>query len=92
MTVLSATALLAASADGKASGIGLVVILGLIAACVFLFRSLNKQLRKLPPTFDATEPPRLPEPADPADDALAATPADRSRADDGAERADHERD
>jgi LmbE family N-acetylglucosaminyl deacetylase len=64
----------------KASGIGLVVILALIAACIFLFRSLNARLRRLPPTFDAVEPPRLPEPADPADDALAAARGEVPRA------------
>jgi hypothetical protein len=63
---------LASDTSKKASGIGLVVILALIAATIFLFRSLSRQLKKLPPTFDADNEPRLPEPADPRDDALAA--------------------
>lgn len=78
---VSATALLASDASKKASGLGLLIILALIVACIFLFRSLNHQLKKLPPTFDAEEPPRLPEPADPADDALAAARGEVPRAD-----------
>lgn len=58
------------SGSGSATaGIGLLVFLGLAAACFFLFRSMTKQLKKVPDSFDE---PRLPEPADPADDALAA--------------------
>ena len=71
---------LAEDTAGKASGIGLVIILALAGASVFLFRSMSKKLRRLPPTFDAEEPPRLPEPPDPADDAVAAAhrpPPDR---------------
>jgi hypothetical protein len=63
---------LAADTSSKASGIGLVVILALVGGSIFLFRSLSKQLKKLPPTFDTGEDQRLPEPADPRDDALAA--------------------
>ena len=87
MTAALLAAALAADATSKTSGIGLVVILALIAATIFLFRSLNKQLRRLPPTFDAEEPPHLPEPADPADDALAAARGEVPRADQVGERA-----
>jgi uncharacterized iron-regulated membrane protein len=77
---------LAADATNASSGLGLLVVLALVVACVFLFRSLTKQLKKLPPTFDAVEPPRLPEPADPADDALAAARGEVPLADPASER------
>ena len=32
--------------------IGFLVVLGLVVAAVFLFRSMSKHLRKVPPTFD----------------------------------------
>jgi hypothetical protein len=67
-----ASGVLLADSSKKASGIGLVVILALIGGSIFLFRSLTKQLKKLPPTFDPGNEQRLPEPADPRDDALAA--------------------
>ena len=58
------------------AGLGLLVFLALAAVCFFLFRSMNKQIKKVPDSFDE---PRLPEPADPADDALAPRrPTDRS--------------
>jgi len=43
--------LLAAAADREASPIALVVILFLAAALVLLIRSMNKHLRKVPPSF-----------------------------------------
>ncbi|MFL6139446.1 MAG: hypothetical protein ACJ74O_16805 [Frankiaceae bacterium] len=85
MTVAGA-AQLAADASSSSSGLGLVVILALVAATIFLFRSLNKQLKRLPPTFDDGEPVHLPEPADPADDALAAARGEVPRADQVGER------
>ena len=49
-------ALLAAAQDAKeASPIGLVVILALLVALVFLIRSMNKHLRTMRTTFDAKE-------------------------------------
>jgi len=33
--------------------IGFLVVLALVVAAVFLFRSMNRHLRKVPPTFDA---------------------------------------
>lgn len=56
---------------GEAPWWSLVIILALITACVFLFRSMSKQLKKVPRSFDE---PHLPEPADPADDATALLP------------------
>ena len=47
-------------APAQAGPLGLVVILVLAVACVFLFRSMNKQLRKIPDSFDP--------PADPPDE------------------------
>nr|WP_245551736.1 hypothetical protein [Gordonia hirsuta] len=41
---------------GKASPIGLLVIVLLLVATFLLIRSMNKQLRKLPETFDADNP------------------------------------
>ncbi|OBK16082.1 hypothetical protein [Mycobacterium asiaticum] len=49
---------------GKASPIGLVVVVLLIVATFFLVRSMNKQLKKVPESFD----PQHPEPDQAADD------------------------
>ena len=55
--------LLAAAEDAKeASPIGLVLVLALLVALVFLIRSMNKHLRTMRATFEAkdetpTEPP-----------------------------------
>ena len=54
---------------GKASPIGLVVILLLLIATVFLVRSMTKHLRRVPASFD-DEPEQAPArevPRDPAD-------------------------
>jgi hypothetical protein len=40
---------------GGSSPIGLVVTLFMLIALVFLIRSMNKHLRKVPPTFDPVE-------------------------------------
>jgi hypothetical protein len=58
--------LLAAAAENReASPIALVVILLLLVALVFLIRSMNKHLRKVPGSFSRSEqpptPPREPE-------------------------------
>jgi hypothetical protein len=53
-------------ADGGISGgtVGFLVVLALVVAAVFLFRSMLKHLRKVPPSFDhpesdtAASPPR----------------------------------
>jgi len=49
---------------GKASPLGLVVVVLLVVATVFLVRSMNKQLRKVPESFDRQHP----EPDQAADD------------------------
>ena len=52
---------------GKASPIGFVVLVLLFLATILLVRSMNKQLRKVPASFD--EPDGTPDPArpDPSD-------------------------
>jgi hypothetical protein len=53
--------LLAAAAENReASPIALVVILLLLVALVFLVRSMNKHLRKVPGSFSRTDPPEDP--------------------------------
>lgn len=49
---------------GKASPVGLLVVVLLLIATVFLLRSMNKQLKKVPKTFD----PGHPEPDQAADE------------------------
>ncbi|PXX68710.1 hypothetical protein DFR70_102395 [Nocardia tenerifensis] len=49
---------------GKASPLGLVIILILLAGTVLLVRSMNKHLKKLPATFE----PDHPEPDQEADE------------------------
>ena len=41
---------------GKASPVGLLVIVMLIIATVFLVRSMNRQLKKVPKSFDRAHP------------------------------------
>ena len=53
---LAGTAVLAMS--GVTTGLmGFLVVLALGVACVFLFRSMAKHLRKVPPSFDEPPPP-----------------------------------
>jgi hypothetical protein len=65
------TALLAAAAENReASPIALVVILLLLVALVFLVRSMNKHLRKVPSSFsrsDSRSERRPTTPPDPED-------------------------
>ncbi|MFG1791810.1 hypothetical protein [Nocardia sp. NPDC049149] len=49
---------------GKASPLGLVIILILLAGTVLLVRSMNKHIKKLPATFE----PEHPEPDQEADE------------------------
>ncbi|MFC0314979.1 hypothetical protein ACFQNE_03785 [Gordonia phosphorivorans] len=61
---------------GKASPIGLLVIVVLLVATFLLIRSMNKQLRKLPENFDGDHPEadqRFDEGTDTIDDAADAT-------------------
>ncbi|MDL9938359.1 hypothetical protein QSJ18_16530 [Gordonia sp. ABSL1-1] len=66
---------------GKASPIGLLLIVLLLAATAFLIWSMNRQLKKLPKTFDSENP--APDQAfDEGTDSQGATsPADTSPAD-----------
>ncbi|ACY20910.1 hypothetical protein Gbro_1640 [Gordonia bronchialis DSM 43247] len=41
---------------GKASPLGLLIIIVLLIATAFLIWSMNRQLKKLPKTFDAEHP------------------------------------
>lgn len=56
MDVVMLTAVLPSDLPGvpeaQAGWIGLVVVLLLGVAVVFLYRSMNKQLKKVPPSFD----------------------------------------
>jgi len=55
--------LLAAAAENReASPIALVVILLLVVALVFLIRSMNKHLRKVPGSFSRSKTPAEPPP------------------------------
>jgi hypothetical protein len=49
---------------GKASPLGLLVVVLLLIATMFLLRSMNKQLKKVPESFD----PQHPEPDQAADE------------------------
>jgi hypothetical protein len=55
--------LLADSDTGKGSPIGFFVVLVLVIAVYFLYRSMNRHLKNVPATF---EPAKLPEPAEPS--------------------------
>jgi hypothetical protein len=41
---------------GKASPVGLLVVVLLVIATLFLLRSMNRQLRKVPKSFDRDNP------------------------------------
>ncbi|OBI07988.1 hypothetical protein A5679_09840 [Mycobacterium scrofulaceum] len=49
---------------GKASPIGLLIVVLLLIATLFLLRSMNRQLKKVPESFD----PKHPEPDQAADE------------------------
>ncbi|BBZ51359.1 hypothetical protein H7H82_19525 [Mycobacterium heidelbergense] len=49
---------------GKASPVGLLVVVLLLIATLLLLRSMNRQLKKVPPSFD----PAHPEPDQAADE------------------------
>ncbi|OBG27978.1 hypothetical protein [Mycobacterium sp. 852002-51057_SCH5723018] len=49
---------------GKASPVGLLVVVLLLIATLFLLRSMNRQLKKVPDSFD----PKHPEPDQAADE------------------------
>lgn len=46
------------AAGGLGAGLtGFLVVVVLVVACVFLFRSMSKHLRKVPKSFDETDDP-----------------------------------
>ena len=49
---------------GKASPVGLLIVVLLLIATLFLLRSMNRQLKKVPESFD----PKHPEPDQAADE------------------------
>lgn len=75
---------------GKASPVGLVIVVALLVGTVLLIRSMNKQLRKLPDTFEP-EHPEADQAADEGTDRGAAgtahpdAPADSATSDGNAE-------
>ncbi|MCF8590534.1 hypothetical protein [Gordonia liuliyuniae] len=69
---------------GKASPLGLLIIILLLIAVFLLIRSMNRQLKKLPESFDTEHPE-----ADQAfDEGTEASAADEPGAKPGAERGD----
>ncbi|HJQ03338.1 MAG TPA: hypothetical protein VJ851_17210 [Jatrophihabitans sp.] len=60
---MSGWQLLADSDAGKGSPIGFFVVLVLLIAVYFLYRSMNRHLKRVPTSFDP--PPPTGEPADP---------------------------
>lgn len=53
----SAAVVLADSDTGKGSPIGLFILLLLVVAVYFLYRSMSRHLRKVPTSFDRTARP-----------------------------------
>ena len=58
---------------GKASPLGLLVVVLLVIATMFLLRSMNKQLRKVPKSFDR-EHPELDQAVDEGTDTVGGAP------------------
>ncbi|MDX6284981.1 MAG: hypothetical protein QOG53_466 [Frankiales bacterium] len=54
-------------APAQAGWLGLVVIVAMAIAMVFLFRSMNKHLRKVPASFERPAPPAVSEELEPRD-------------------------
>jgi hypothetical protein len=51
----TASVIVLADDAGKGSPIGILVVLVLCVAVYFLYRSMSRHLRKVPPTFDPPE-------------------------------------
>ncbi|QLL06457.1 hypothetical protein [Mycobacterium vicinigordonae] len=64
---------------GKASPLGLLIVALLVVATVFLVRSMNRQLKKVPPSFD----PQHPEADQAADEGTDAVDTDQQAAPEG---------
>jgi hypothetical protein len=62
---------------GKASPLGLLVVVLLLVATLFLLRSMNRQLRKVPKSFDR-EHPELDQAADEGTDRVDEAPGSAS--------------
>ncbi len=87
MTLTAGVQLLAAQEPegpefGKASPLGLLVIIVLLVATAFLIRSMNTQLKKLPKKFDADHP----EPDQAFDDGTDSVDPDEGAGSEGAGR------
>jgi hypothetical protein len=67
MHLILASRVLADSGNGPGAGLGLVVFLVLLVACIFLFRSMTGRINRLPASFDLPEP-AMPEPEPVASD------------------------
>ena len=61
---------------GKASPVGLVVLVVLFLATILLVRSMNKHLRKVPASFDASDATASDDAAPAAPDGPVAPPSD----------------
>jgi hypothetical protein len=72
---LAGHAVLADSDTGKGSPIGLFVVLLLVIAVYFLYRSLSRHLRNLPESFDKPAEPNQAEPSQATESNRAAGPA-----------------
>lgn len=68
---------------GKASPVGLLIVVLLLISTLFLLRSMNRQLKKVPESFD----PRHPEPDQAADEGTDAVDPGTGHAPDQAEGA-----
>ncbi len=55
--LLLATRVLADDGNGPGAGLGLIVFLVLLVACIFLFRSMSGRIKRLPASFEAPPPP-----------------------------------
>ena len=52
MPFLLASRVLADDSNGPGAGLGLIVFLVLLVACIVLFRSMSGRIKRLPATFD----------------------------------------
>jgi len=71
---------------GKASPVGLLIVVLLLISTLFLLRSMNRQLKKVPESFDPTHP-EPDQAADEGTDAVDRGPAHPSDPTDGSPRA-----
>ena len=75
MTLLGASGRVLADSDtGKGSPIGLFVVLVLIVAVYFLYRSMSRHIKRVPDSFDGPQDAAGPDPS--AQPRTAASPTD----------------